>query len=216
MGGTGNPLSVTQRGPSLFSAPWEDPQNLQEFTQSCPQGPGDQVILRMGLSTILWTGSQQLTSSRWKHNSEVDFVKSDFFLPSCCLFKGSPVSEPALVLGSSTSCDLLRRGKSNSDLIQGSRRQSPRCRLPLSSAPVVEEAVGGQEGGSLSHKAGCRTAGCLPAPKTDQLSDPGRSGLQTSTDSQLFPLQVVRTNSLEAGWEDGRRESARAARVLAD
>ena len=129
MGRTGSPLSVTQRGPSLFSAAWEDPQNLRAFTQSRPQGPGDQVILRMGLSTILWTGSQQLTSSRWKHNSEVDFVKSDFFLPSCCLFKGSPVSEPALVLGSSTSCDRLRREKKNtSDLIKGSRRQSPRCR----------------------------------------------------------------------------------------
>lgn len=86
----------------------------------------------------------------------------------------------------------------------------------MSGAPVVEEAEGGQEGGSLSHRAGCRTAGSLPAPKTGQLSDPGRSALQTSRDSQLFPLQVVGTDSLEAGWEDGRRESARAASVLAD
>ena len=178
--------------------------------------------MRMGLSTILFAflrmGSQQLTSLRWKHNSQVDFVKSDSFLPSRCFLKGSPVSEPALLLGSSTSCDLLRRKKKGpviSSKEAGDGAGGAGC-LSLSGAPVVEEAGGGQDRGSLSHKAGRRTAGSLPAPKMGQLSDSGRSALQTSRDSQLFPLQVVGTNSLEAGWEDGRRESARAARVLAD
>lgn len=62
--------------------------------------------------------------------------------------------------------------------------QSLRHRLPCP-CPWVEEAGGCRKGGSLSHKAGCRTAGCLPWARKWTI-DLGRSGLQTSRTFSCF------------------------------